>query len=134
MAYWVRIDNGVVTGCVDSPPGDMSAWVEAIEVRPAIQDGRETYGAHHFDITKRPVEIVWDVVPVGLNDRKSMMAQRALEKFKNDANAVILASVDPIGGVLDVDELERLKTHFESVSAAIAYANSHDDLDIIVVD
>ncbi len=133
MAYWVRVDNGVVTGCIDFPPADPAAWLPAIEVRPPIQDGRESYGTHRFDLSKTPVEIVWDVIPIGINDRKDSMAQHALNKFKDGANAVIMASVEPIGGVLDIDELERLKTHFESVSAAIAYANSHDDLDIIVI-
>ena len=128
MSLWVRIENGQVTACVDTPQtGDN--WFPAVEVRPPLRKGWEYYGAHFFDAAKNPVEIVWPILPVPLQDRKSSMKAQARQTFLTRANALVVAAIEPLGGDYDIPELERHKAEYEATVAAIDAATSHGELD-----
>lgn len=128
MSLWVRVENGQVTSCVDTPQtGD--DWFPAVEVRPPLQPGWEYYGAHSFDLSKNPVEVVWPVLPVPLQDRKNSMKANVRAVFMQRATAVISAAIEPVGGDYDVSELERHKAEYEATVAAVDAANSHAELD-----
>ena len=132
MSLWVKVENGQVTSCVDTPQtGD--SWFPAVEVRPPLREGWEYYGAHSFDTSKNPVEIVWPVLPVILQDRKNSMKSRAKTVFMRRVTSVISAAIEPIGGTYDISELERHKAEYEAAVAAIDAADSHADLDNINV-
>ena len=62
MTHWIRVVDGVVTDCWDTPPPEgQEGWREAIENRPAKTKPHweQGYGAHYFDLSKDPAEIVW---------------------------------------------------------------------------
>lgn len=62
MSLWVKIENGVVTACQADTPSNQTDWRQAVEVRPTLDSAKQHYGAHSFDLSKDPVEIVWPVV------------------------------------------------------------------------
>lgn len=128
MSLWVRIENGQVTACVDTPQtGD--DWFQAIEIRPPLRKGREYYGAHFFDVVKNPVEIVWPVLPVPLQDRKNSMKVQARQTFLARVSSLAVAAIEPLGSDYDIPELERHKAEYEATVIAIDAATSHGELD-----
>ncbi len=72
--YNVRVQNGQVTDCWDTPaPEGQSGWSAAVEITPDLTPNREILTTHHFDITKNPIEIVWGKrVNIVFNDAQSI--------------------------------------------------------------
>lgn len=133
MPFWVKIENGNVTQCWDTPPpSGEDGWEPAIEVKPAINFTRQNYSAHRFDVTKTPVEIIWDVVDVPVSARKAAMISTAAEEF-NDVvltQAALEANDDP-NTVYDPTIVAVAQTEFRNKKAAIEAAVTHDDLDAL---
>lgn len=72
MSKHIRLENGQVVECVDViPDGSTGDWREAIEIPPSLIKGRQIAGAHSFDLDKNPVEIIWSVINLTVEDRKS---------------------------------------------------------------
>lgn len=72
MSKHIRVENGQVVECVDViPNGSTGDWREAIEIPPTLIPGRQIMGAHSFDLTKNPAEIVWSVIDLNVAERKS---------------------------------------------------------------
>ncbi len=72
MSKHIRVENGQVVECVDViPDGSTGDWREAIEIPPSLIKGRQIAGAHSFDLTKNPAEIIWSVIDITVEDRKS---------------------------------------------------------------
>lgn len=76
--YWVRIENSKVVECLSSHPGTNGDWREAIEIVPEIIPGRQIIEGHEFDITKNPVEVLWKVKELSINERKQSLLSRAI--------------------------------------------------------
>ena len=122
MPLWVKVSNDVVVQCWDTPPpaGD-EGWREAIEVRPPVTAYREVYGQHYFDLTKTPVEIVWPVEAVSIEDRKAdMLAYAKLLSEKGELGTAE-ADFDPVAA----------QALYATRVAAIEAAQTHDDLDAV---
>ena len=54
MTHYVQILNGEVKQVWYTPPPEgvgNNGWKNAVEVRPAIADGRQGYTAHRFDLS-----------------------------------------------------------------------------------
>jgi hypothetical protein len=84
MSFYVRIVDGAVKDCWDTPPPQsQEGWKTAIEVRPEITPGRQRYTRHTFDITKDPVEIVYGVEDISLNDRKQAATSKVIAYYHN---------------------------------------------------
>ena len=87
MALYVRIQNNAVTDCWDTPPpAGQDGWKSAVEVRPAIQAGRQGYTAHRFDLNANPVQIIWDTYEISVDDRKGGMKSSAGFEFQQVVN------------------------------------------------
>ena len=122
MPMWVKVSGDAVVQCWDTPPpaGDES-WREAIEVRPAVTAYHEVYGQHYFDLTKTPVEIVWPVEAVSVEDRKTDMLAYAKFLSKNGEPGTSEADFDPVAA----------QALYLTRVAAIEAAETHDDLDAV---
>ena len=122
MPMWVKVSNDVVVQCWDTPPpAGEDGWREAIEVRPPVTQYHEVYGQHYFDLTKTPVEIVWPVEAVSIEDRKASMLDYAKFLSENGEPGTSEADFDPVAA----------QALYATRVAAIEAAQTHDDLDAV---
>ena len=74
MPSHIKVENNVVVQCLSYLPeihdGD---WREAIEINPNCIPNRQMIGAHSFDLTKSPVEIIWEVIDISVEERKQQL-------------------------------------------------------------
>lgn len=128
MPFWVKVENEIVTQCWDTPPpaGELS-WREAVEVRPAIVQGRQRYGQHSFDLTSDPVGIVWPVEEITVEERKPHMIQQA----RQAPVALMSKMVELVaaGGQADMTVVKFAQEQAEAKVAEIKAATTHDELD-----
>ena len=122
MPLWVKVSGDAVVQCWDTPPpaGD-EGWRDAIEVRPPVRAYREVYGQHHFDLTKTPVEIVWPIEAVSIEDRKADMLAYAKLLSEKGEPGTSEADFDPVAA----------QALYATRVAAIEAAETHDDLDAV---
>ena len=71
--YWVRVENGEVVECLNHNPNREGDWREAVDVPANPIPNRQIVEGHHFDITKTPVEVVWGVKDLSVDDRKETL-------------------------------------------------------------
>ena len=127
MSLYVRIENGEVKDCWDTPPDGRAGWKNAIEVKPTIIENRQKYTGHIFDITKDPVEIVYGVVDISVADRKEHMKQNA--KF---ALTFMLRQQAEDPETFDPVTLQAAKDSVVPKIAAIDACTTHDELDALI--
>ena len=127
MSLYVRIENGEVKDCWDTPPDGREGWKSAIEVRPTITLNRQYYTAHTFDLTKDPVEIVYGVANVTVDDRKEQMKEEAQGQFNMlfRKQAADPSTYDPVA-------LQAAKDAVAPKQAAIDACTTHDELDALL--
>jgi hypothetical protein len=127
MSLYVRIENGEVKDCWDTPPDGRPGWKNAIEVKPTIIENRQYYTGHVFDVTKDPVEIVYGVADVTVDDRKEQMRQKAkaayIILFRQQAEDP--EKFDPVA-------LQAAKDSVVPKIAAIDACTTHDELDALL--
>jgi hypothetical protein len=127
MSLYVRIENGEVKDCWDTPPDGRAGWKDAIEVKPAITPHRQYYTGHTFDLTKDPVEIVYGVADVTVSDRKEIMKQQAAMAFNRlfREQAADPSTYDPVA-------LQAAKDGIAPRQTAIDACTTHDQLDALL--
>lgn len=122
MPLWVKVSGDAVVQCWDTPPpSGEEGWRDAIEVRPPVTQYHEVYGQHYFDLTKTPVEIVWPVEAVSIEDRKASMLDYAKFLSENGEPGTSEADFDPVAA----------QALYATRVAAIEAAQTHDDLDAV---
>lgn len=129
MALYVRIENNEVKDVWDTPPAEgvgNNGWKNAVEVRPAITPNRQGYTAHTFNLSTDPVQIVYGVFDITVDDRKAGMKANAQFQFQQ---AVRQASQDMAN--FDANVITAAKAAAEAKVAAIEAATTHDELDAI---
>ena len=130
MSFYVQIVNNEVKQCWDTlPPGGVgnNGWKNAVEVRPNIIAHRQTYTAHTFDLTKDPVEIVYNVIDITVDDRKVGMRTNTNMAFQQEMQK---QTMDPMA--YDPVKLQEAKDSIAPKIAAIDAATTHDDLDALI--
>jgi hypothetical protein len=127
MSLYVRIVDGAVVDCWDTPPDDRPGWKSAIEVKPAIVANRQGYTGHTFDLAKDPVEIVYGTFDITVDDRKNQMKQRAAMAFNMlfQQQAQDPSKYDPVA-------LQAAKDDIAPKQAAIEACTTHDELDALL--
>jgi len=127
MSLYVRIENGEVKDCWDTPPDSREGWKNAIEVKPTIIPHRQGYTGHTFDLTKDPVEIVYGTFDVTVADRKEHMKQDAAMAFNMlfKQQAANPSTYDPVA-------LQAAKDAVAPKQAAIDACTTHDELDALL--
>jgi len=125
----VRIVNGAVADCWDTPPAEgvgNNGWKNAVEVRPSITPNRQGYTAHTFDLTKDPVEIVYGTFDISVDDRKAGMKQNAAFTFQQVVNQQARA-----GSAYDANAVATALTAMQTRESAIDACTTHDQLDAL---
>ena len=130
MSYlYVRIVNGAVSDCWDTPPAEgvgNNGWKNAIEVRPTITPNRQGYTAHTFDLSKDPVEIVYGTFDISVDDRKAGMRSNAGFEFQQVVNQ---QARNP--ETFDAQAIETARQAMITKQAAIDACTTHDQLDAL---
>ena len=131
---WVRIQNDEVAAVWDSEPSFQTeaGWREAIEIIPDITPNREHVTDHYFDLTKTPVEIIWNKVTLTLEDRRNNLSGNARAKYQEIVQGEIRKHGDlDSATVYDVAVIDTAKTELETKLAAIAAAQTDEELDLL---
>ena len=132
MSKHIRVENNEVVECLDYLPNNASGdWRIAIEIQPSLITGRQIIGSHSFDLTKNPVEILWSVMDLSVQDRKDSL----LQQLNQESYQIVQEEL--------VKEFEGQNSDFALVQAAItAYRNkrteinnlsTHDNIDAFIL-
>lgn len=130
MPLYVQIQNNEVKQCWDTPPPDgvgNNGWKNAVEIRPAIIPYRQDYTAHIFDLTKDPVEIIYNSFDISVADRKIGMKSNAETGYQQEMQNQMM---DPM--TYDPVKLQAAKDSIAPKVAAIEAATTHDELDALM--
>jgi len=132
MSLFVKVVNNEVKQVWDTqPPAGESGWHSAVEVKPAITDNRQVYTGHTFDLTTDPVQIVYAVRDITVDDRKGGLigeAKSVLQQVANDQLQVEMDDTDTAG---DLEAVSAAKAVKDARIVAINACTTHDELDAI---
>ena len=129
MTHYVQVLNGEVKQVWDTPPAEgvgNNGWRNAVEVRPAIQAGRQGYTAHRFDLNANPVQINWDRYEISVDERKGGMKSNAGFEFQQVVNS---QARNP--ETYDASAIETARQAMITKQAAIDACTTHDQLDAL---
>ena len=129
MTHYVQVLNGEIKQVWDTPPAEgvgNNGWRNAVEVRPAIQAGRQGYTAHRFDLNANPVQIIWDTYEISVGDRKGGMKSNAGFEFQQVVNEQA-RNPDSYSAAT----VETARQAMITKQAAIDACTTHDQLDAL---
>jgi len=128
MSLFVKVVNEEVREVWDTqPPAGEANWYAAIEVRPEITDGKQIYTGHTFDLTTDPVQIVYGVNNLTVDQRKSNLISKAKGAYQEVANdQTRLETEDGSGNAALVSDAKDAK---DQNITAINACTTHDQLD-----
>lgn len=129
---FVKIVNDKVAQVWDTqPPAGEAGWKSAIEVRPVLTN-RQQYTEHSFDLTKDPVEIIWGVRDVTVDERKAQFMGRYKTIFQQVVNAEMRKEVDEFPETrYDAAVVDAARVEFETKMTALAAITTHEQLDAL---
>jgi len=130
MSLYVRVVDGKVIQVWGTPPPEGEAgWKSAIEVRPEITDGRQAYTGHTFDLTSDPVEIVYGVRDLTVDDHKGSLINNIKSEYQQAADEQTHLELE--GNGMDIDTLVAAKITKDAKLTDINACTTHDDLDAL---
>jgi hypothetical protein len=130
MSLYVRVVDDEVIQVWDTPPPEgETGWKSAIEVRPEITDGRQVYTGHTFDLTSDPVEIVYGVQDLNVDDHKDSLITNIKYEYQKVAEEQTRLELESTG--MDIDTLIAAKTAKDAKLVDINACTTHDDLDAL---
>lgn len=127
---YVQIIDGEVKNVWDTqPPAGEDNWFEAIEVRPQLSNN-QNYGSHYFDLTKRPVQIIWEVINLSVEERKANLLSLEEQNFLQKVSLECKKRTNNIGSLqYDSRKIDEAKIQFETNTSEIINFVSHEDID-----
>lgn len=131
MSLYVRVVDGVVRDCWDTPPDcgvGVDGWKNAVEVKPTIIPNRQTYTAHQFDTTKDPVEIVYGINEISVDARKGGLKMNVDTEFRIMIQNQ-MASPDLID--FNIPAISNAFSAIASKKIQIDACTTHDELDAL---
>lgn len=133
---YVRVVNGIVKDVFNAlPPGQnvgSYGWREAVEIRPEISNKRNCYGNHYFDLTKNPVEIIWPVNDLTIDERKyDLKIKLKTMKMGITEKHIRMEMNDDPTLMMDYNVLDTWFIEIDAKLATLANATTHEDLDPI---
>ena len=127
MSLYIRVVNGEVQDVWDTYPDTRPGWRNAVEVRPAITQHRQRYTSHTFNIDIEPVQIIYGVEDILVDDRKTAMKQDAGMQFN-----MLLQRMANNPDTYDAAALQIAKDSVAPRHAAIDACATHDELDALM--
>ena len=130
MSLFAKVVNNEVTQVWDTqPPAGESGWKSAVEVKPAITANRQSYDGHTFDVSVDPVQIVYAVRDITVDDRKGGLIGAAKSTYSQVANEQAQLEADDATG--DPAAVSTAKDVKDASIAAINACTTHDDVDAL---
>ena len=130
MSLFAKVVNDEVTQVWDTqPPAGESGWKSAVEVKPAITANRQSYDGHTFDVSVDPVQIVYAVKDITVDDRKDGLIGAAKGTYSQVANEQARLEADDASG--DTAAVSTAKDVKDASIAAINACTTHDELDAL---
>jgi hypothetical protein len=130
MSLFAKVVNDEVTQVWDTqPPAGESGWKSAVEVKPAITANRQTYDGHTFDVSVDPVQIVYAVKDITVDDRKGGLISAAKGTYSQVANEQAQLEADDASG--DTAAVSTAKDVKDASIAAINACTTHEELDAL---
>ena len=130
MALFAKVVNNEVKQVWDTqPPAGESGWKSAVEVKPAITANRQSYDGHTFDVSVDPVQIVYAVKDITVDDRKGSLISAAKGTYSQVANEQARLEADDASG--DTAAVSTAKDVKDASIAAINACTTHEELDAL---
>jgi hypothetical protein len=130
MSLFAKVVNNEVKQVWDTqPPAGESGWKSAVEVKPDITANRQTYDGHTFDISVDPVQIVYAVKDITVDDRKGGLIGAAKSTYQQVANEQTRLETEDASG--DTTAVSTAKDVKDASIAAINACTTHDELDAL---
>jgi len=134
--YNVRVQNGQVTDCWDTPaPEGQSGWSAAVEITPDLTPNREILTTHSFDITKNPVEIVWSKRELSVDERKgSLIGQAEFQVMRLENELQMKRNMPEFADQISTleAEIEAAKSTRDARVIQVNAAATHEDVDALM--
>lgn len=133
--YNIRVQDGQVTDVWDTPaPEGQDGWSAAVEVTPDLTPNREILTTHSIDITKNPIEIVWEKRSLSVDERKDSLigqANFAVTMLENQLQmATQMNNTDRIAEL--TAEIATATATRDTKVAAVEAAVTHEDVDALM--
>ena len=130
MSLHVKVENLKVTQVWDTtPPEGEAGWKAAVEVKPAITANRQAYDGHTFDVSVDPVQIVYAVRDITVDDRKGSLIGAAKGTYSQVANEQSRLEADDASG--DTSAVSTAKDVKDASIVAINACTTHEELDAL---
>ncbi len=130
MSLFAKVVNEEVTQVWDTqPPAGESGWKSAVEVKPTITANRQSYDGHTFDLTTDPVQIVYAVKDITVDERKGSLIGAAKATYSQVANEQVRLEAEDSSG--DTAAVSTAKDVKDASIVAINACTTHDELDAL---
>ena len=132
MSLFVQVIAGEVVKVWDTtPPEGEADWYSAVEVKPDITTNRQIYDGHTFDVSVDPVQIVYVVKDITVDDRKGGLISAAKSIFQQVANDQMQTELDDTTIDGDLTAISAAKAVKDASIAAINACTTHEELDAL---
>ena len=130
MSLFAKVVNNEVTQVWDTqPPAGESGWKSAVEVKPALTANRQMYDGHTFDVSVDPVQIVYAVKDITVDDRKGGLIGVAKGTYEQVANEQTRLETEDASG--DTAAVSAAKDAKDASISAINACTTHKHLDAL---
>jgi hypothetical protein len=130
MAKFVRIENDQIIECLDYlPHNHQGDWREAIDIVPHLIPFKQIQGPHSFDISKTPVEIVWSVIDLTLDERKQTIVSITTGELQNEVGKELNKDLSDANQNINFQLIESLVNQIRSKKFEIDAIQTHEEMD-----
>lgn len=131
MSKHIRVENNEVVECLDYlPENPVGDWRVAIDIEPVLVAGRQIIGSHYFDLAKDPVEILWSVIDLSVEDRKHQILSNLNQKSYEIVQHELVKEFE--GNSSDFTLVQSAISVYRQKRTEILSLSSHDQIDIFV--
>ena len=133
MSLFVQVVNEEVKQVWDTqPPAGEEGWKSAVEVKPDLTANRQVYDGHTFDISVDPVQIVYAVRDLTVDERKGSLIGEAQATYRTAVQAEMQKEIDEFPSTqYDAAAVAAAQDTYEARVTAVNAATTHDEVDAL---
>lgn len=133
MSLFVQVVNEEVKQVWDTqPPAGEEGWKSAVEVKPDLTAERQVYDGHTFDISVDPVQIVYAVRDITVDERKGSLIGQAQATYRTVVQAEMQKEIDEFPSTqYDAAAVAAAQDTYEARVTAVNAATTHDQVDAL---
>lgn len=133
MSLFVQVVNAEVKQVWDTqPPAGEEGWKSAVEVKPDLTADRQVYDGHTFDISVDPVQIVYAVRDITVDERKGGLIGQAQATYRTVVQAEMQKEIDEFPSTqYDAAVVAAAQDTYEARVTAVNAATTHDEVDAL---